>query len=181
MKMRAKLGFWDESGFSERPTVRRSWAPKGETPLVRSCGRWRVRSAIGCITCTPRGRKPKLYLRLSHGAVRTPEVIRSVRELRRHERGKLILLWDRLGPHKAKATKAFLKTQRHWLHTAYFPAYAPERNPVEYLWSASKKRLGNFAPDNLSQLDRRIRLQKRRCQRAPAVLKGFLRASTLFT
>lgn len=140
-----------------------------------------MRSVVGVITATPRGNRPKLYLRILKSTVRSGEVIGSVRELRRHVRGKLILLWDGLAPHRSQKTRAFLKTQRRWLAIERYPAYAPELNPVEYVWSSGKKRdLANFCPDTLEMLDRRIRKHARRLQRRPDTLKGFLRASTLF-
>lgn len=177
----SRIGFLDESGISERPSVRRSWAPKGQTPLIRSTGSWKTRSVIGLITCTARGRRPKLYLRIFKHTIHDVEIIHFVKELRRHIRGKLILIWDGLSAHRSKASRAFLKTQKRWLRVERFPPYAPELNPVEYLWSSGKRTtLANYSPDTTTDLDQRIRSTARRCQRQPDRLKGFLKASTLY-
>lgn len=136
---------------------------------------------MGLIVCTPTGRKPRLLLRIIPGSVTSPIIIRTVKEMRRHLRGKLLLLWDGLPAHRAKIVREFLKTQTHWLRTERFPAYAPELNPVEYLWSASKRKdLGNVCPDGMQALDAHIRRSVRRFQRHPDVLTGFLRVSGLF-
>lgn len=180
-KIRALIGFLDESGISEKPTVRRTWAPKGHTPIIRSTGSWKTRSVVGVITSTPNGYRPKLYLRIFKTTIHAAEVIRFIKELRYHVKRKVILLWDGLPAHRAKTVRNFLKTQTHWLETKRFPAYAPELNPVEYAWSSGKtKDLANFCPDTLDILDNQIRRSKRRLRRRPDILKGFLRKSTLF-
>lgn len=161
--------------------MRRSWAPKGKTPVVTSPGRWHTHSVTGTIICTPGGKKPNVYLRIVRGTVHSAEFIRFVKHLRRHVRGRLILLMDRLAVHRSRESAAFLKTQRQWLTIEWFPAYAPELNPIEYLWSASKRKdFANVCPDTLTDLDQRIRRSIRRIRRQRHILTGCLKASTLF-
>lgn len=180
-RTRARLSFWDESGVSDRPTVRKTWALRGRTPLVRSAGHWRTRSVVGVIRCAIEGTHPALLLRIVRGAVRSLDVIRVLKELRRHTRGKVILLWDRLASHRSREVRAFLRVQRSWLTVEEFPPYAPELNPPEYLWAALKgKDLANTCPDTLRDLDGRIRNGARRLRRHPDILRGCLKASTLF-
>ena len=175
------LAFWDESGISQRATVRRTWAPQGHTPVITSAGSWRSRSVIAIITCTSRGRKPKLFLRIFPHAIKHPDVIRGLKEFRRHAQRRVILLWDGLMPHRARSTNEYLKAQRHWLRTYRFPPYAPELNPPEYLFSASKsKDLAGLYVDTIDDIDGHIRNSKRRLQRRPDLLTGFLKASGLF-
>lgn len=175
------MGFLDESGVSDRPTVRKTWAPRGKTPLIKSAGGWKVRSITGSIICTPSGKKPKLYLRITSGTIRHPEFIRFLKHLRRHVHKPLILLVDRLSVHKAKAVHKFVRSQRHWLSLEWFPAYAPELNPVEYLWSASKRKdFANACSKTISELKGRIHRSARRIRRKRNILTGFLKASKLF-
>lgn len=151
------------------------------TPIIRSTGSWQVRSVVGVILCAPDGRRTRLCLRIFKGTVRSPHVVRCLKELRRHLRGRLILLWDGLGAHRSKETTAFLATQQYWLEAKRFPAYAPELNPVEYFWSAMKRKdLANVCPDSLKDLDGRIRNAGKRMRRRPDLLRGFLNASGLF-
>ncbi len=176
------IGFLDESGISERPTVSRSWAPKGQTPVIPSPGTWRVRSVVGVIMGTPTGRRVRLFLRIFPQTVRSPHLVRFLKEMRRHCPQRLILICDGWGPHHSKATRAFLATQKHWLAVERFPAYAPELNPVEYFWSAMKRKdMANTCPPALSDLDERIRRSGQRVRRRPDLLRGFLKASGLFT
>jgi len=96
-------------------------------------------------------------------------------------RRKLILIIDNLRVHKAKLVNEYLKTQKRWLTVEYLPPYAPELNPVEYVWSSRKrKEFGNAVITDSRTLDRRIQASGERVRSDPALLKGFLRASTLF-
>lgn len=161
--------------------MRRTWAPKGRTPVITSTGSWRSRSVIGIITCMSHGRKPKLCLRIFKHSITYPDIIRCLKEFRRHVKGRIILVWDGLPSHKAGATVSFLKSQKHWLTVKRFPAYAPELNPVEYLWSASKsKDLAGLYVNTIDDMDIHIKNSKRRFQRHPALFAGFLQESRLF-
>lgn len=176
------MGFLDESGFSLRPTVRRTWAPKDQTPVIKTGAiRWLRRSVIGVIKCKPDGSDPNLYLRIFKGTIDSKEVIRFIKELRRHIKEKMILLWDRLPAHRSKELKAFLETQKYWLTIEWLPPYAPELNSLEYLWPTGKhKDLANLYVETLVDIDKAIGRYKQRLRRYPNLLTGFLKASTLF-
>ena len=64
-------------------------------------------------------------------------MIRFFKELRRHVKGKIILLWDRLPAPRPQKVQAYLDTQKHWLTVTWFPGYAAELNPVESMWSVA--------------------------------------------
>jgi transposase len=161
--------------------VRRTWAPKGKTPLTRSAGGWNNHSATGVITAAPQGKKPELFLRMLPQAVNRWSVIDMLKQLKRQIHGRVILIWDRLPAHRAKEVREFLTTQKAWLTTEYFPPYAPELDPVEYLWSSLKgKDVPNDCPDTMKELDEHVKKGARRIRRHPEILKGFLKKSELF-
>jgi transposase len=73
-------------------------------------------------------------------------------QLKQNIRGHIIVIWDRLQAHRSRAVNRWLATQ-HRLETEFFPPYAPELNPVEYLWSYLKyNELANRAPLDLDAL-----------------------------
>lgn len=121
-------------------------------------------------------------MRIFKESITYKEVIQNLKEIRRHIKGKLLLIWDGLPSHRKKEVEEFLETQRSWLYVERFPAYAPELNPVEYLWSAGKNTdLANlYLSDGLEDIDVAIRKYKRRIQRNTDILRGFLKASTLY-
>lgn len=181
-KTHARIGFSDESAFSDKPMVRKTWAPKGKTPILKVPGGWITRSVISLITCSPKGVRPRLYFETLRGSVNALIFIGFLKSVKRHMGGrKLILVIDNLRVHKARTVNEYLKKQGSWLTVEYLPPYAPELNPTEYVWSSRKrKEFGNAVITDSRSLDRRIRESGERARGDPKLLKGFLKASKLF-
>jgi transposase len=123
-----------------------------------------------------------VFLWLRRGTLRSAQVVRFLRHLRRHQRGPVLLLWDGLNTHRSRETRAHLDAQRHWLEVHRLPPYAPELNPVESLWGWFKGPAGtaHLCPDSLEPLARELRQARRRLGRRSAVLDGFLHRTGLF-
>lgn len=174
--------FLDESGFLLAPLVRRSWAPRGRTPVLYQRGRHhRKVSAIAALCVAPHRDQVRLYFRLHpERDINRYRVIQFLRALHQELKASHCLLWDRLNAHRAKITQAYLRSASHW-HTFFFPTYAPELNPVEYLWSHGKMNfLANFAPPEVSELTVAVRHCGRAMQRKEELLRSFIRHSPLF-
>ena len=76
--------------------------------------------------------------------------------------------------------REFLELSQGYIETVYLPAYAPEFNPVEYLWGYWKQHeLPNFCPNDYWQLDRRARQALRRMRRKPRLVAAFWKQSSL--
>lgn len=177
----ASIVFLDESGFSERPSVRRTWAPKGSTPVLKLPFNWKRLSAIGALVSSPDGGKVRAFLSLKEGAVTSEVVIEFLANLRRHVRGKVVLVWDRLGAHKSKRTRAYIEARREWLKVEYLPAYAPELNPVEAMWAyLGATSLTNYSADGLDDLAGAVRRGVRRLRRRNQSGKQLLHHCGLF-
>lgn len=178
----ALLIFLDESGFSECPAVRRTWAPRGQTPVLVTPFNWKRLSAIAGLITTAAARRVGLCLRLHPGSIQQPQIVDYLRALKRHVRGrKTILLWDRLPVHRGGEVQAHLQRQADWLTVEHFPPYAPELNPVEYLWSHMKgAELANFTAPDLNAVRRKARRAASRVRRQPDLGKAFLKHSGLF-
>ena len=133
--------FIDESGLSERPHRCRTWAPRGQTPVLQYHFNWKMLSAIAGVTWW------NFYFRLFPGAIRSRQIIEFLAHLPRHIPGKLLIVWDGLPGHRSRAVWDFVQQQRGRLWLEFLPGYAPELNPVEYLWSHWKQHeLPNFCP-----------------------------------
>jgi transposase len=182
VKTKSLVGFLDEAGFSDRPSVRKTWARKGKTPIVKTAGGWKSRSVIGTIVATAKGERPRYFGTIKQKAVRSSDIVEFLRNLKRHLHGKkLILFWDGLRAHTSKETTHYVESQSSWLAIERTPTYAPEVNPAEYGWSSMKtKDMANTCSKTTNELDQRIKKSIRRLQRSPQTLKGFLRASGLF-
>jgi len=137
------------------PTVRRSWARIGRTPVIGGDGGHRRKvSVIGAVTVSPVARRLGFYFATAvDGYFSAERVVEFLRDLLRHLPGKVVVIWDGGGNHKGPAIRAFLRRNKR-IRLERLPAYAPDLNPVEAVWSWLKwGRLANFVPDTLTDLD----------------------------
>lgn len=136
-----------------QPVVRRTWAPRGQTPLLRQWDRRDRLSAISALTVAPRRRRFGLYWSLYRHNIRSAEVLRFLQALRRHLPNGFTLLWDRSRPHRAATVQGWLAARIPRIVVEWLPAYAPDCNPVEQIWGHTKYGdLANFAPADLDHL-----------------------------
>ena len=123
---------------------------------------WKTLSAMAGVTWW------NFYFRLFPGAIRSPQIIVFLSHLLRHIPGKLLIVWDGLPGHRSRAVWDFVREQRGRIWLEFLPAYAPELNPVEYLWSHWKQHeLPNFCPQNFGQLSHSARRRSAACADGP--------------
>jgi transposase len=146
--------FWDESGASLLPVTRRTWAPRGHTPVIRHHVKWKRCSMAAALCSGSRGGGAAVAFHHQLDAYNTDTLIQALGGLRRFLGGhKATLLWDGLPAHRRLVMAAWLRRQRSWLVVEPLPAYAPELNPVEALWSSLKGvELANLAADTLKEV-----------------------------
>ena len=153
----AILVFMDECGFSERPTVRRTWAPRGQTPIIREHFNWKHLSAAGAVVWRPGQPDTRLFLSLRPGAYDRFSLVDYLRNLRRHIHGSVIVVWDGLPAHRSTVVRDYVQANAHWLALEFFPGYAPELNPVEGLWADLKGHASaNYTPDSIGELQHHL-------------------------
>jgi transposase len=146
--------FLDEIGFLLQPFRQRTWAPRGQTPVLKVSAKHNRRvSAIGGLALSPTGRRSTLYFALTQDSFKTPEVIAFLKQLHGQLRRKIIIVWDRLNAHRSAATW-FQKHRPGWFEFEFLPPYSPELNPVEQCWSHTKCRsLANLCPTSTTELE----------------------------
>lgn len=144
--------FLDETGFLLQPVTRRTWAPRGETPIQRVSARHDRLSAIGAISLAPRRRAIGVRWKFYDDNIRARDVVAFVRHLHARIRRPLIVVLDRFNVHRS-AVRQLQDRRTPWFDVEWLPAYAPDLNPVEGLWSCTKHGdLANYAPDDLFDL-----------------------------
>ena len=127
--------FWDESGASLLPVTRRSWAPRGNTPVIRHHFNWKRCSMAAAICYGSHGGGAEVAFHHQQGAYDTDTLIGALEGLRRFLGGQqATLLWDGLSATRRHAMRAWLRRQRSWLVVEPLPAYTRELNPVQPLW-----------------------------------------------
>lgn len=164
------LVFIDESGFYLLPALLYTYAPRGETPVLKVPLKWEHLSVIGAIT--PQG---KLFHQVYDHAISKVEVVHFLRHLLRQIEGQLLVIWDGLPAHRSHLVKQFLAegaAQR--LHLVQLPSYAPELNPVEWLWNHLKRvQLGNLGCPDLDELRQALRKAVERVRHRTALISSF--------
>jgi transposase len=146
----------------------RTYAPRGQTPVLRVKLTRDHLSAIGAIT--PDGR---LFMQRQNQAYTAEDVVRFLRLLLRRISGKLLVIWDGAPIHRANVIKAFLKRgAAKRLHLERLPGYAPELNPQEGVWNLLKRReLKNLCCRDVPQVAQELRRAKERLRHRRAVLR----------
>lgn len=144
--------FLDETGFLLQPLNRRSWAPAGMRPVQYAWHRHDRLSVIGSLSISPVRQRLDVAFAVHDTNIRTPHIVDYLRGLHRQLRRPLIVVMDRLSAHRS-AVRQLVEQGTRWLDVAWLPAYAPDLNPVEALWSYAKySALANFVPDDVNHL-----------------------------
>lgn len=121
------------------------------------------------------------YFQLHGGTIKSEQLIGFLRALMRHIPTDLTVVWDRLPAHRSVAVRDFVAAQNGRLVLELLPPYAPELNPVEYLWAYWKQHsMANFCPDDFQHLTYEARNRLRRLRRRRTLITAFWQQSTLF-
>jgi transposase len=169
------LVFIDESGLSQRPHRCRTWAPRGQTPILQYNFNWKSLSVAAGLTWW------NFYFRIYTGAVRKEQVVDFLEALVRHLDQPLLVVWDRLPAHRSRLVQDYIASSQGWIATAYLPPYAPELNPVEYIWGYWKQHeLPNVCPKDYWELNEAARRTLRRMRRRPRLIAAFWKQSSLW-
>jgi len=161
--------------------VKRTWAPCGETPIIQQVTRsYRKVSAMGAIAVTPAGRRVRGFFRLLENQnFNTDACIAFLEQLKQNIKGNITLVWDRLLAHKSKKMLSYLDRQTR-LKVHYLPAYAPELNPVEYMWSYLKRNpMANQSHFDSSSLKVKAKAAMCEIRTDSDLLKSFIKHSPL--
>jgi transposase len=172
----AWLVFTGESAVSLIPPVRRTWSPRGQTPILRHRFGWKKASMAAALGYRPDGSAARLCFHLQQSSYNTDTLIAMLEQLAGFYVGqRVVLLWDGLSAHWSTRMRAFLDSQRDWLTVERLPAYAPELNPVEGLWANLKDlELANLPTTSLAEVaDATEQGIQRVCKREDLVV-GFL-------
>ena len=107
---------------------------------------------IAALTLALRRRRVGLYFQAFDHNIRTEEGVAFLRQVHRHLRRKMLVVWDRYSAHR-KAARLLIETGAEWPEVVWLPAYAPELNPVEMVWNHSKySDLANFLAVDVNHL-----------------------------
>lgn len=159
----------DESAFYLLPLAVRTWAPAGQTPVLRVPLTRDHLSVISGITLTG-----DLFLSLQEEAYDADGVVRFLRAVLEQVSGHVTVIWDGAPIHRSRVVKAFLREgAAHRLHLERLPGYAPDLNPDEGIWNYLKRvELGNVCCHDLAELTEQVRLAEQRLRDQPEIIRA---------
>ncbi|MFE0704624.1 transposase [Streptomyces sp. NPDC058872] len=178
----AYICFEDEAGQGLRPPKGRTWAPRGQTPVMRVRGSNRGRVSVAGVVCFRPGARSHLFYRLQVWRGRKGErkgfAWRDYRDLivlaHRQLGAPMVWVWDNPNVHLTGELAGFIAENKEWLRVFQLPSYAPDLNPTEGVWSLLKRSLENFAAANLDHLVRVMKRKLKKIQYRPHLLDGCL-------
>ncbi len=123
----------------------------------------------------------QFYFRLYEGSMGKEEIVDFLRHLTKQISEPILLIWDRLPGHRSRVVQDYLAGLNGKISAFYLPAYAPELNPVEYIWAHLKQHeLGNFCPRDLWNLSAGARSALRSMQRRRKIITACWNQASLF-
>jgi len=172
LKKQAKAEGWtivcvDEAGFYLLPMAVSTYAPVGQTPVLRVKLTYDHLSAIGGIS--PEGR---IFMQMQDHSYKGPDVVHFLQLLLREIPGKILVIWDGASIHRCQAIKDFLaKGGAKRIRLERLPGYAPELNPQEGIWNLLKRvELKNVCCLDLQHIEEELLHAKERLRHRKSTL-----------
>jgi transposase len=173
-KAGASIFFGDEAGVRSDYHSGTTWAPIGQTPVVRTTGQ-----RFGCNMISAVSAKGELRFMITRGGVNADVFIMFLRRLLYGAKGPVFLIVDGHPTHRAKKTRAFVESTQGKLQLFTLPSYSPELNPDELVWRHVKAhRVGRMGIRNRDDLEAAVRVALRSLSRMPYKIKAFFNAPT---
>lgn len=175
-KERRTLIFTDESGFYPLPGVVRTYGPKGKTPVIMEWQTHDHLSVMGAVTA-----RANLCTLIREEPFTGLHCVAFLKRLLGLVSGKLLVIWDRSPIHRRMTVQKFIASVTpSKLVVEYLPAYAPELNPVEWLWSRLKDvELCNKACMDLEELHGELHVAIARIRQHPGLILSFFEGAGL--
>jgi transposase len=172
---RRRLVFVDESGFYLLPGVVKTYAPRGRTPIVDE---WQARDHLSVMGgLTPEG---KVYTIVRPRSLNGLHTIAFLIHLGRLAGDRLLVVWDGSPIHRRAEVNAFVAEARGKIQVERLPSYAPDLNPVEWMWRHLKEiELGNVSCLDLDRLHQEIHLALGRLRQKPNLVPSFFEGAEL--
>ncbi|MGQ0530402.1 MAG: IS630 family transposase [Panacagrimonas sp.] len=165
----AEIHWGDESGLRSDDVRGRSYAPQGQTPVIRVPNRRHSLSIISSVT-----NKGQMRWKVFDGALNADILIDFLARLIKGASQKIFLVLDNLRVHHAKPVKTWLAKHAEAIEVFYLPSYSPELNPDEMANADLKQAVTKRAPARTKlQLIKATAHHLRSVQRQPERIKSY--------
>ena len=122
-----------------------------------------------------------VYFRLHEGAIKSEQIVAFLKALIQQIGRPLLIVWDGLKAHRSPLARQYVDGLDGKIALAFLPPYAPELNPVEYLWAWLKRHaLANDCPNSIAELSDTARIKLKSAQRRTTLIAAFWKQAELF-
>jgi transposase len=167
--------FIDEAGFYLVPGLVRTYAPRGETPILSSFQTYDHLSIMSGVTMGG-----KLYTLVRDTALTSLESVVFLKHVRRETKSKLLVIWDGSPIHHREVTTFMENGGARYIHLEQLPPYAPELNPDEGVWEQLKNvEMRNLSCKDLNHLRIELNLAINRLRSKPRLIQSFFAGAKL--
>jgi transposase len=167
-RLGATIYFGDEAGLRSEAHAGTTWAPVGQTPVVRTTG---ARFGLNLISAiSPRG---TLRFMVVPGRLTAAKFCAFLQRLLHKAPGPIFLIVDGHPTHRAAAVKRFVQATEGKLRLFTLPAYSPELNPDELVWNTLKAEVGRRALAGPAHLKTAVLGCLWALQKTPATIRAF--------
>ena len=143
--------------------------------MLQETFNWKSLSIIGGLTLL------RFFFQIHPGSIKGPQVVEFLRHLQRHVPGKMLILWDGAAIHRCALVRNFVAGTKGRIALERLPAYAPELNPVEYMWGHLKNHeIANLIANHAWELSFAATAALRRMRRRPTIVTACYSQSTLW-
>lgn len=173
-----RILFADETGVYLVPSVVKTWAPRGETPVLHEYLSKAHLSVISVVTPTGAG-----YAQVQRQAYTSAAVIQFLDAVHVQFPGKVLLIWDGAPIHRSEKIQEYLaQGASAWLRLETLPGYAPDLNPDEGIWNHLKQvELKNVSAMTLAILETAVIVALQHIFSQPALIQAFFRHAGVTT
>lgn len=126
----------DEASFAQWGSLSYTWAPIGQQPTIKTCGKRKAYKVFGLIDLF----SGRLFYQGLAGKFNSESYIAFLKTVLQETQQFLFLVQDGARYHTSKLTQQFFQDQTQRLQVAQLPSYSPDYNPIEFLWRALKRR-----------------------------------------
>jgi len=171
----AEIFFLDEAGVRSDAPPGRTWAPRGQTPVLPTSGQRQSINAISAVT--PRG---DFWWRTFSGRLNASRFLEFLGAFMRRRLNPVLMITDRHPAHIAKVVAGYVQQCRGRLELHFLPGYAPELSPDEFVWNHIKTHGLSKKPLKRNEsLRARVEEDLAAIERDPALVRSFFHAPSV--
>lgn len=171
----ADIYFWDESGFRADSVYGKTWAVKGQTPVVQVPGQRQSISAASAVNS-----KGGFWFATYQGAMDGEVFVELLKKMMYRRKKAIHLVVDGLPAHKRLIVKEYVQSTQGKLTMHFLPGYAPDLNPDELVWSHAKRSASKRGPLKTGEkMQARVDEELSKIKENPALVRQFFKHPTV--